>query len=183
VTLVSAYIGDTYGVDSAETMDDYTHGPYERYIVDELIPQVEARLGLGAAPMQRGVAGISMGGFVSLSLAMRTELFSRVGGLSPAIFVNPPRDREWIYGANGERNPVLLAASADLDRQRYFLGRGDHDYDWIIQATDDLQRWLTDRGADVSALVVPGGHEVGTSRQMVEPMLTTLLPAGDCVTR
>jgi enterochelin esterase-like enzyme len=180
VTIVSAYIGDTYGVDSAPASEGYTHGPYEQYILAELIPQVEVRLGLMRDRTERGVAGISMGGFVALSLSLRTDLFSRVAGLSPAIWIDPPRDREWIYGANGERNPVALAQSADLDGRRFFLGYGDRDYGWVSDAADELGTRLASRGASVSVLSVPGGHDVGTTRQLVEPMLTSLFPASDC---
>ena len=173
ITIVSAFIDQSYGVDSAPANDGYTHGPYERFILDELIPTMEQRVGAGGTAERRSVAGISMGGFVALSLGLRTDLFHRAGGLSAAIYTRPPRSREWIYGPGGSRSPVALVETAPLTNKSFFLGRGTRDFDWIRSGTDELTERLRARGAPVESLVVTGGHDSTTTRQLVEPLLTT----------
>ena len=176
LVIVSAFIDASYGVDSEPRQDGYTHGPYERFILDELVPELESRLGVGGTAQTRAVAGISMGGFVALSLGLRTQMFGHVAGVSPAIFVNPPRSRSWIYGADRSRDPVSLALVAPLTPKSFLIGYGDRDYDWIRRGSVELSSRLRDRGANVVTQVVPGGHDSTTTRQLAEPMLRALFP-------
>jgi enterochelin esterase-like enzyme len=182
VTIVSASIDDSYGVDSPAADDAYDHGPYESYIVDELIPAVAQRYGSGGqSPMFIG--GVSMGGYAALNVAFRHPgMFAGVGALSPAFFVAPPREREWMYTSDDGRSLLELAAGGDADGMRLFLGRGDHDYDWIIKATDRLDEALAARSVEHEAVVAPGGHDAGTWRALSEPMLTHLFgwQSADC---
>jgi enterochelin esterase-like enzyme len=180
VTIVSAQIDNSYGVDSTPRQDMWDHGPYESYILNELLPQVEARYSVGGDAAHRAVAGLSMGGFAALNAAFRNpQLFDRAGGLSPAFFVSPPADRAWIYsGADGRHDLLALANEGAADDMHIFLGYGDNDYGWVKQATRALASELTDRGQAVDPVVVPGGHEVATWRQLTEPMLLDLFPPG-----
>jgi enterochelin esterase-like enzyme len=59
VVIVSASIHASYGVDSEPAADAYTHGPYERFILDELLPELERRLAVGGTPRTRAIAGVS----------------------------------------------------------------------------------------------------------------------------
>jgi enterochelin esterase-like enzyme len=174
VVIVSALIDDSYGVDSQPAADGYAHGPYEQYIVDELIPTVDARYDVGREPSERAVAGLSMGGFAALNAALSSPTqFGAVGALSPAFFVTPPADRGWIYRGHDLLNMADEGAADDL---RVFLGYGDADYGWIRQATDALAAQLRDRGLEPPVVTVPGGHEMSTWRQLAEPMLLALFP-------
>jgi enterochelin esterase-like enzyme len=179
VVIVSAAINDSYGVDSAEPAegDQFDHGPYERYLLDELIPAVEADLA-PIEPRQRFVGGLSMGGFAALHLAFRhPEKFGGVAALSPAVFVHPPADRLWQFGSNRDANdPLRLATSAAIGDFRLFAGYGDHDYAWIQESTDELGRRLGARGLPVTPMVVNGGHEEATWRALAPAMLEKLLP-------
>jgi enterochelin esterase-like enzyme len=173
VTIVSAFIDDSYGVDSTMLDDGYVHGPYGRYIVEELVPRVVERY----APDEDAevyVGGLSMGGFAALNVAFsHPELFKGVGAMSPAFFVSPPADRSWIYEGDGRTSLTDYAASG-ADGLAVFLGFGDHDYDWIRAATRLLAATLDERGDMADPNVVAGGHDVGTWRQLAEPMLITL---------
>lgn len=72
----------------ADRLDD--RFPYERFLVEELIPALEREHpGYGGSRARRGVAGLSMGGFGALNLAGRTALFGRCAAFSPAL-VEPP---------------------------------------------------------------------------------------------
>ncbi len=61
LVIVSALINDSYGVDSPPSGEGYDHGPYERYIMDELIPDIEARLPISSDPADRAIGGLSPG--------------------------------------------------------------------------------------------------------------------------
>ncbi|MDQ3552828.1 MAG: esterase family protein, partial [Chloroflexota bacterium] len=85
--IVSALIDDSYGVDSPPSDEGYDHGPYERYIMDDLLPAIEARFPVSADPADRAIGGLSMGGFAALHAAFRyPERFGGVAGVSPAVF-------------------------------------------------------------------------------------------------
>lgn len=182
VIIASARIDDSYGVDSSPSDDGYSHGPYERYIVDELVVVVEARESVLREPAGRFIGGYSMGGFAALHAAFRHPmLFGGVAALSPAISLDVPATREWLYPDEATRiahDPLRLALTAPIDALPIFLGRGESDYDWIVDATDALAAELAGRGVDVSTVIVPGGHEVGTWRALAPAMLTALLGAG-----
>jgi enterochelin esterase-like enzyme len=174
VTIVSAFIDDSYGVDSTGPNDGYAHGPYERYIVEELVPYVIERYAPGEDP-EVYVGRLSMGGFAALNVAFNyPERIKGVGALSPAFFDTPPADRAWIYEGGGRTSLADDAASGAGDGLALFLGYGDHDYDWIRSATRGLAVTLGERGDTVDPVVVAGGHDVGTWRQLAEPMLLKL---------
>jgi enterochelin esterase-like enzyme len=172
LAIVSAMIDDSYGIDSANANDGYSHGPYEAYILTELVPQVEQQVGVGGDRTRRAVGGLSMGGFAALNVALRhPELFSGVGALSPALFINAPTDRTWIY-----RDHDLLAMidTGQATQMRVFVGAGSDDYDWIRTATSELTARLTGKSASLTTRQVPGGHDAGMWRQLAEPMLRAL---------
>ena len=172
--IASADIDDSYGVDSQPANDGYEHGPYEAFIIDELVPQLQAAHG-HELPVFAG--GLSMGGFAALNAAFRhPDAFVGVAGLSPALFVDPPADRSWIYTANERESLFELAAKGAADGKRIFLGYGDNDYDWIRAATAQLSAQLVESGDASAATVVPGQHEMTTWRALAEPMLRTLFP-------
>jgi len=178
VTIVSALIDDSYGVDSDAAQDGYDHGPYQRYILDELLPQLRTQLGLSATtPVALG--GLSMGGFVALNTALSFpgEVWA-VAALSPAFFVSPPADRRWIYEADGQSSIFQLVDEGAADGKTLFLGYGGADYDWIRRATSELGNMVVTRGLAAAPMTVPGGHEVRTWRALAEPMLKALYGAG-----
>jgi enterochelin esterase-like enzyme len=179
VVIVSARIDDSYGVDSPPGDEGYAHGPYERWIVEDLIRGVEARFPVATDPAQRFVGGLSMGGFAALHAALRRpELFAGVGALSPAVFEGSLPDRDWLYPtpqARREHDPLLLAATANVANLRIFLGYGDRDYPWIATATKRLATTLTSRGVTARPSLVEGGHEERTWRTLAPMMLLGLL--------
>jgi S-formylglutathione hydrolase FrmB len=87
---------------------------YERFLMDELIPQLEARYpGFGGNPPARSVAGLSMGGFGALNLAARTGAFSKCLALSPALIEPPYKQVGWFIRRSLKRtftmDPALFA--------------------------------------------------------------------------
>ena len=179
VVIVSAAINNSYGVDSSTPPDgdQFDHGAYERYLLEELLPAIEANLA-PVEPSERFVAGLSMGGFAALHLAFRhPEQFGGVGALSPAVFIDPPADRRWQFGSDRDANdPLRLARTAAIEDLRLFVGYGDHDYGWVQDSTEELARRLLARGMQVTPVVVNGGHEDATWRALAPAMLRALLP-------
>ena len=122
-------------------------GSFEGFVVNELVPYVDSTYRTIRSPEGRAVGGISRGGVWSLEIAMRhQDLFSRVGGHSPALSLNnplPPYD------------PYLLARQ-DMSGLRFYLDAGDGD--WARAGTIQLRDLLLEAGADVTYEVHQGGH-------------------------
>lgn len=67
-------------------------GDYEAMIVRDLLPAAEARISGVGKPTRRVIAGLSMGGFGALRLALaHPDLFSAVASMSGAIWQNVPQ--------------------------------------------------------------------------------------------
>jgi enterochelin esterase-like enzyme len=176
LVIVSAAIDNSYGLDSSPAADGYDHGEYERYILDELIPTIEDRY-VGGSPSRRLVGGLSMGGETALRLAYQhPDLFERVAVASPALWVSsPPAERVWIYSA--ENDPLRLVKTVN-PLPPTFLGYGHDDYDWIQAGTAELAKRLTARGRPSDPLVVSGGHDVGTWRNLARSLLLAIVGGG-----
>lgn len=122
--------------------NDAAFGPpmYETYVIDQLIPLIDARFRTAADRSQRAIFGISMGGYGSAMLAARhPDLFGAVATLSGAVDSNLPAngavlslsstfdgaEPDAIYGPRSTQevrwrghNPTDLAANLrDLDLQ------------------------------------------------------------------
>ncbi|MFN8619304.1 MAG: alpha/beta hydrolase-fold protein [Chloroflexota bacterium] len=179
VVLVAPAIDDSYGVDSPPAADRWTHGAYETYLRDELLPALPGLLSVSAEPGGTYLAGLSMGGFAALHLGLRDPArVAGIGALSPALWVDLPADRAWIEAPGGDRashDPLELARTADLDGLRLFLGRGDADDAWIVDGTSALAARFAERGRDVTPVEVHGGHDASTWMALTGPMLEALL--------
>ncbi len=94
--LILAGIGNT----GEERMAEYTPTPdtrlgggkgrlYARVLVEELLPVLRRDLRLRAGPEHTGIAGSSLGGLISLAIALQyPQVFGRVGVLSPSLWWN-----------------------------------------------------------------------------------------------
>jgi S-formylglutathione hydrolase FrmB len=68
---------------------------YEDYLIHDLIADVESRFPARSGRANRAIAGVSMGGFAAVTLALRhPDLFVFAGAISPAIDV-PERRFTW----------------------------------------------------------------------------------------
>ncbi len=110
---------------------------YEDYIVQDVIADVESRFPAATGRANRAIAGVSMGGFGAIKIALRhPELFMFVGGISSAIDVprrafvfrrfHQSRHYESIFGPAGsqtrrDNDPFILVRSANPEAAPYFF--------------------------------------------------------------
>jgi len=142
--------------------------PYERFLMDELLPLLEARHpGFGGTPQARSIAGLSMGGFGALNLAARTGAFSRCLALSPAFVEAPFSSYQWFIRRSLRRtfplDPVRFAPwnpwthlGGDTE---LVIGAGTEDRYHLAGACRDFARLCADRGRPVQVDLRPGGHD------------------------
>ena len=144
--------------------------PYERFLMDELIPALEAaHPGFGGSPEARSITGLSMGGFGALNLSARTGAFSRCLALSPALVRAPFDDVQWFIRRNLRKifpsdpqafvawNPWRhLGGSVEL-----VIGSGTEDKYNLGEACQAFARICADRGRPLQVDLRPGGHDWG----------------------
>jgi len=170
--VVTPDIDNSFGVNNTESeVFDIPDGPsvsydgndYEDFLAEDLIAFVDGSYPTITDASGRYVGGISMGGFAALHLAFRRpDLFSRVGAHSPALVTDP--EFTWLYPHDmpaEQRNPLLLAAHADLGDLEIRLDVGEQDEWGFFEPTRELATVLTERGASVEFHPAPGGHGFG----------------------
>ena len=82
---------------------------YETYVIDQLIPLIDARFRTAARRSQRAVMGISMGGYGAMMVAARhPDLFDAAASLSGAVDSNLP-----AHGAVLSISPTFQGAEPD----------------------------------------------------------------------
>lgn len=145
---------------SGKTVDE---GMYEDYIINEAIPHIEEQFNTYESKDGRYIGGYSMGGFAALHIAFRhPDLFSKVGGHSPSLFVKEFPDTgisDWLYPDNNirsQRDPIWLAQSNDLTGLSVYL---DTDNSGVnVEGCQKLYDILSENGIDVEFNLFPGTH-------------------------
>ncbi len=151
---------------------------YEDFFLHEFIPAMEKKYRIGTTRAQRGIMGISMGGFAALHYAFKfPEKFSAVSANMPALIEHLPPElsQEWqrklmgiIFGnppdlAYYERNSAFhlarTAPAASLRHMTIYFDCGAQDRFGFNQGTEAMDHLLTQRGIPHEAHVYPGGHD------------------------
>ena len=161
---------ESYYTNSREHAQDR----YEDYIVIDLISDVGTRFPAASGRQNRAIAGISMGGFGAVKLALKhPDLFAFAGGLSSALDVpsrpfSIHRIGQWrshasIFGPWGsstrrENDPFVLARSADPKKMPYFLLTCG-DKEGLLPTNRSFSKLLQERGFQYEFHVVSGGHD------------------------
>jgi S-formylglutathione hydrolase FrmB len=148
---------------------------YEDYIVHDLVADVEQRLPAASGRTQRAIAGVSMGGFGAVVLALKhPELFIFAGGMSSALDVpsrpfsikrvSQYRQHSSIFGPWGSQSrstsdPFVLARrSADPTQAPYlFLTCGDQE--GLLATNKKFAELLQQRHFAYEFHISHGGHD------------------------
>ena len=152
---------------------------YEDFLVQEFFPGIEARYRISAGRSNRGVSGVSMGGYGALHMAFRhPQLFAAVSAQSPALMTAIPQAaarsaangmRSRVLGetfgsppdpAFWERNsPISLARRGDLAGLKIYFDCGDQDDYGFEEGAKALEQVLTARRIPHEAHIYPGRHD------------------------
>ena len=152
---------------------------YEDFLVQEFLPGIESRYRVTPGRQNRGVAGVSMGGYGALHLAFRhPQLFSAVSAHSPAIidklpaFIAPTsggsvrsRVLGGVFGsppdpAFWDRNsPLTIVRTATLAGLKIYFDCGDEDDFGFESGATALDKILASRHVPHEAHIYPGRHD------------------------
>lgn len=148
---------------------------YGAFVVEHLKPEVDRALRTRGGPEWTATVGSSMGGLVSLFLALRwPQVFGRVGALSPSVTWAQGRlFRDWNCSPAGGLPRIYLDAGADERFQAC-------DFEWHYgAAAADFAghlRGLGFRERDLKVVLEPGGrHEEADWRRRLPAALEWLL--------
>ena len=181
--LVMPSAGNSWYVNSPE------HGPWEDAIVRDLIPAIDALYPTRATRDQRFTAGLSMGGYGALRLAVHhPDLFRAAAAFSPAIFDDvetvedfPGFQLKFFAGAFGEpldvarfnRNNIFagLSAIGSETPVDFYVMTGDHDGLGLWDGALKFFRRARSTGHSVELRVHDGNHEWRLWRDELAPAL------------
>jgi len=147
-------------------------GPWERYLVDGVIPWVDSHLPTLAGRGGRTIAGLSAGGFGAVDIALRSPLvFGRVESWSG--YFTPLRDGPFEHANRATlatNDPTrLVEADAPLLRRigtRFFLGSGPSHSHWFTERATRAFRVRLRRLGVPSTLDIVAGRAGAWRRQL-----------------
>jgi enterochelin esterase-like enzyme len=125
---------------TARTYNGEWAGPWEREVVDDVVPFVDAHLATRATPKGRVLAGLSAGGFGAVYIALRHPgVFGTVESWSG--YFHPLRDGPFKHDTAAQLRSddprVLVRAEASAlrkDGTRFFLSSGPYHSHWFTPA-------------------------------------------------
>lgn len=142
---------------------------YEGFVIDELIPHIEATWRARADRDGRAVGGVSRGGYWSLMMAFRRpDLFRSVGAHSPALIDSH---------AGPAEDPAVTGVANDLGDLRIWIDIGERD-PYLLQARP-LHEALAAAGVAHEWVVNPGTHEEAYWREHLGDYLRWYGGAGE----
>lgn len=166
VILVSVRMDNSWGMEikevkqlAANPRTSLYSGPYESYLIKEVLPMVESRYPVQKDAASRCIAGISMGGYSALHIGLRNpKIFGAIAGHSPALRGNQIPD--WFLYAKdrpAEKNdPVLLAAKLKQGTTRLWLDCGEGDS--LKDGVEQMRKALKSNGWTVAYSSAAGAH-------------------------
>ena len=149
-------------------------GPrFEDYVADDLVKDVESKYRVIRSRYGRAIAGLSMGGYGALKIALkRPDVFIAAGGFSSALGVTDPKFDDSltafkeqlyrIYGPAGsatrhENDILLIAGKAKAETApALYLDCGTSD--GLLESNRELVAVLQKRGLKYEYHEVPGAH-------------------------
>jgi S-formylglutathione hydrolase FrmB len=151
---------------------------YEDFFIHEFLPAMEKKYRIGTTRTQRGIMGVSMGGYGALHYGFKyPDRFAAVSANMPALieklprqplqepqqrllralFGNPP-DMSF-YQKNSAFYLERTAPLPALKRITIYFDCGENDRYGFNVGTSELDKLLTQRGIPHEAHIYPGGHD------------------------
>jgi enterochelin esterase-like enzyme len=145
------------------------HAAYLKFFAEELLPYVESRYPVRTQPSDRIVAGDSLGGTVSLHIALAyPSLFSRVLSLSGAFF-GPTRAQ---LAASGDLSWLNIYMLVGLEETEVTTERGTFDF---VEANRLTKNVLEELHAKLIYEEKPGKHLWGFWQKELPAILPLFL--------
>jgi enterochelin esterase-like enzyme len=148
-------------VDKKHRTDEYAadgsrHGAYLRFFAEELLPFVEERYPVRKEPEDRLLAGDSLGGTVSLHLALEyPQLFTRIISMSGAFFASS----QAVIDRNYDLEWLDIYMIVGLQETEYeTTDRGVHDF---LALNRNAKALLEHKGARIFYEEKDGKHQWG----------------------
>jgi enterochelin esterase-like enzyme len=132
------------GPGGAMAVEFEAYAAFERELIDDLIPHIEANYSVSRAREDRALAGLSMGGGQSLNFGLANlDVFAYVGGFSSAPNTMPPAELVPNPERASQMLELLWVSCGDED-SLLGISEGVHDY---LAANDVPHIWQIDVGA------------------------------------
>jgi enterochelin esterase family protein len=145
---------------------DRPQNNFEKDLLDDVIPFVQANYRVSPSRDQRALVGLSMGGGQALNIGLRhLELFSRVASFSGAV----PRSAADTF-QDVVADPKKLNGSLKL----LWLGCGTEDS--LFAPNEQFSSFLKDRGVVHTFHRTPGAHTWSVWRQYLLEVAPRLFP-------
>jgi len=126
---------------------------YPKSIVEDIVPFIEKMYRVDARPKSRAIAGLSMGGGHTITTSlMYPGVFDYICPLSAAYGIGRGENAEEQRKETEKQFLALKKKGYKL----YFLACGDSDF--LFDASNSLDKILTDNGMKHTYLVTSGGH-------------------------
>lgn len=149
--------------------DGHRYSLYTRFVADELLPFVESTYAVRRTPDERLLVGDSLGGSVSLMLALeRPDLFARVLSLSGAYY-------DLFQAEVAERTDLSDLAvwmTVGLQETAFATDYGTFDF---VELNRNMRRLLEEKGATLSYSERSGEHKWGFWQQVIPEALGEFL--------
>lgn len=136
-------------------------------LMKEVMPMVDTLYNTGRTKAYRAVAGLSMGGGQSLDAGLNhPELFSYVGGFSPAVILLDP---------DYNKGFPKLNASVNKDFKLVWIAIGKDDY--LLESTRRFRDWLKMKNINFSYTETDGVHSYNVWRRYLSTFAPLLFKA------
>jgi enterochelin esterase-like enzyme len=128
---------------AAMAVEFEAYAAFERELIGDLIPYIEAHYSVAGDRMNRALAGLSMGGGQSLNFGLNNvDTFAWVGGFSSAPNTKPPA--ELVPDEAAARRLELLWVSCGNEDGLFNISAGVHEH---LAAQNVPHEWYIDAGA------------------------------------